>query len=93
MDINNLKTVSSLLKNYYLTDFPSLDEGADCWIDSLKIDFWDEDDWLYEIKVGVYNGKEANKYFEIALPLSFENAKEEELAGFLYGRVLKGLEG
>ena len=93
MNINNLKKVSSLLKKFYLTDCPSSNEDADCWIDSLKIDFWDDNDWLYEIKVGVYNGKEANKYFDIFLPLSFEEASEEALAGFLYGRVLKGLEG
>ena len=93
MDINNLKKVSSLLKEFYLTDHPFLNEEADCWIDSLKIDLWGDDELLYEVTVGVYNGKEANKYFPISLPLSFEEASEEALAGFLYGRALKELEG
>ena len=93
MNINNLKKVSSLLKEFYLTDHPSSNEEADCWIDSLKIDFWEDDEPLYEVTVGVYDGKNANKYFSIFLPLSFEETSEEALAGFLYGRTLKELEG
>ena len=93
MNMNNLKKISSLLKEFYLTDHPFLNEEADCWIDSWKIDYWGDDELLYEVTVGVYNGKEANKYFPISLPLSFEEASEEALAGFLYGRTLKELEG